>query len=150
RPGAALDRRDDLLLRPGPEPGRRIGREIGPMEDTEARDLEADLRAAEKTRHVRLAEKIARGVTVEAASERHQVFAARDLLLLVGRGGARRHSGGHRQGGDADRRQDDEGFDESVHDICSLWDRLSRKGVYARLTTGHGETRRFSRRVGGF
>ena len=48
----------------------------GFTEDAETWDLEADLRAAEKARHVGLAEEIARGVAIVAARDADQIFAA--------------------------------------------------------------------------
>src|SRR5262249_14194698 len=68
-------------------------------------DLEADVGAAEIARHVRLAEKISRRVTIEAAAERHEIFAALDHPLA---GGSRHRSHGRehelRRGGEQQTR----------------------------------------------
>ena len=62
-------RQYDLIDRPLAETGVRIGCQIRAVEYAKAWNLEAYLRAAEITRHVRLAEEIPRRVAVDTASE---------------------------------------------------------------------------------
>ena len=61
-----------------PRPVSSVRRQVRPVEHADARNLEADLGTAEQACRVRLAEEVARGVTVGAAPEVHQVFAALD------------------------------------------------------------------------
>src|SRR5581483_6381916 len=68
-----------LLLGPAAETRLLVGREVGPVEHAEARNLEAHLRPAERACHVRLAEEVSGRVAIDAAAEWHEVLAARDL-----------------------------------------------------------------------
>ena len=81
RPGALLESGDDLGVGPGAKPGLLVGCQVGAMKDAEARNLEADVGAAEKARHVGLAEEVARRVAVVAAGDVHQILAPLDRRI---------------------------------------------------------------------
>src|SRR5262249_61417275 len=61
----------------------------GTVEDTEAGNLEAHLRAAQEARHVGFAQEVARRVAVVAAGDVHQIFAALDRRIGGKRAGER-------------------------------------------------------------
>ena len=84
RPHAGLQRGDDLFRAPVAEAGL-VGRQIGADEDAEPGNFKSDIRAAKKARHVRLAEKVSRGVAVVAPGDRDEIFAARDLGVVGSR-----------------------------------------------------------------
>src|SRR5262249_50194944 len=79
---AGLNGRDNLGHRPVADAGFAVGRQVRAVEHAEPGNLKAHFRAAKIARHVGLAEEIARGMAVRAASKRHQVLPAFDLRLL--------------------------------------------------------------------
>ena len=67
-----------------PSPVSGIRGQIRRVEDAEARDLEADLRAGQRTLHVRLAEKGAGRMAACAIHDGRQILAALRLALCEG------------------------------------------------------------------
>ena len=98
-----LDRGDDLRVGPAAEAGLLVRRQVGADEGAEARQLEADVGAAEVARHVRIAEEVARRVAVVATRDGDEILAARDRRGIGGIGDQGHAESGQRRG---------DGFDE--------------------------------------
>ena len=69
RPFTGLHRLHDLLRGPTTDAGLFVGCDVWAHEDTLHRNLEAHIRAAEKARHVGIAEEVSRRVAVVAAAD---------------------------------------------------------------------------------
>jgi hypothetical protein len=68
----------DLFDVPVADTGLPVRRDVGPGEGAEPRNLEGDVGAAEKLRHIRLAKEVPRRMAVAASGKGEQVFASFD------------------------------------------------------------------------
>src|SRR5579871_1892492 len=98
RPFSGGEGGENLLPLPRAETGLLVGRQVPADKYTEVGDGESDIGAAEKLRHVGLAEKAAGRVAIGTGGESHEIFSPLDLS--IGRARLRQSkSGGSKHGG---------------------------------------------------